>query len=124
MNAVGAHTHNGRLFFILHDGSTISCDCIGEPFAQQVAKACNEHSHEPARTLGAYAVALLHGAELLDFERQNLIDLAASVGATVSPSHLETASRVARAREEMQKELSKLRNEAKERRSLWKRIFG
>lgn len=40
-------------------------------------------TNEPAATtLAAYAVALLHGKELADFERENLLALAGSVGVT------------------------------------------
>lgn len=37
-------------------------------------------------TLGAYALNLLHGAELADFERENLIALAAAAGSKVTPA--------------------------------------
>lgn len=32
----GPHIVDGKLFFKLLDGSTISCNCIGEPFAWQI----------------------------------------------------------------------------------------
>lgn len=38
-------------------------------------------------TLAAYALALLHGAEPQDFERDNLIALAARAGAKVTDEH-------------------------------------
>jgi hypothetical protein len=37
---VGAHVVNGRLFFVLLDGSTVSCDCIRGEMAEQVRAAC------------------------------------------------------------------------------------
>lgn len=33
---VGPNVVDGRLFFKMHDGSTISCECIGEPYASQI----------------------------------------------------------------------------------------
>lgn len=36
----GASVVNGHLFFKLLDGSTISCNCIGEPYASRVVAAC------------------------------------------------------------------------------------
>lgn len=32
----GPHVVNGHLFFKMPDGSTISCECIGEPYASQI----------------------------------------------------------------------------------------
>lgn len=34
----GAYVTNGKLFFTLRDGSTISCECIAEPYASQIAE--------------------------------------------------------------------------------------
>jgi len=42
-------------------------------------------------TCAAYALNLLHGAELASFEVENLIALAAKAGAKVSPEHLKMA---------------------------------
>ena len=37
MRFVGAYVVDGHLFFKMRDGSTVSCDCIGGPFASQIA---------------------------------------------------------------------------------------
>lgn len=39
------------------------------------------------QTLAAYALNLLYGAELQDFERENVLNLAERAGATVNASH-------------------------------------
>jgi len=36
---IGAHVLDGKLFFRLKDGSTITCECIREPYASQVVEA-------------------------------------------------------------------------------------
>jgi hypothetical protein len=44
----GAYIIQGQLFFVLKDGSIVTCNCIKEPFASQVVEACNRerHTHE------------------------------------------------------------------------------
>lgn len=39
----GAHVVGGRLFFELLDGSSVSCNCIAEPYASQVVEACTRN---------------------------------------------------------------------------------
>jgi len=34
----GPHVIDGKLFFKLLDGSTISCECIGEPYVTEIVK--------------------------------------------------------------------------------------
>lgn len=34
----GAYVIDGKLFFKLRDGSTLSCECIAEPYASQIAE--------------------------------------------------------------------------------------
>ena len=36
----GAYAFGGKLFFKLLDGSTVVCDCIGEPFVSEIVAAC------------------------------------------------------------------------------------
>lgn len=36
----GIYLVNEKLFFALLDGSAICCDCIGEPYASKIVKAC------------------------------------------------------------------------------------
>lgn len=55
-------------------------------------------SIEPNRSLASYALALLHGVELDSFERDHLIEIAAKVGATVGPQHIDAEKRRAAAR--------------------------
>ena len=43
----GAYVLAEKLFFLLCDGSTIACDCIGEPYASKVAEACANQGREP-----------------------------------------------------------------------------
>lgn len=45
---VGPHVVDGHLFFRMNDGSAISCNCIGEPYASQiVALWRNDPDDEP-----------------------------------------------------------------------------
>lgn len=42
MKRVGPHLTQGEgLFFVLEDQSTVSCKCIGEPYARRVVAACS-----------------------------------------------------------------------------------
>lgn len=41
---VGPHVVDGKLFFKMPDGSTISCECIGEPYASQVVELLGSDS--------------------------------------------------------------------------------
>lgn len=80
--------------------------------------------HEPARTLAAYAVALLHGADLASFEEANLIALAESVGVTITPA-MVAMRRAAQVHALEQKEsLEYWRSRAlAPKRSLWSRLW-
>lgn len=40
----GASVVNGKLFFKLLDGSTVTCECIGEPYASKIVEACRASS--------------------------------------------------------------------------------
>ena len=35
---LGPHVVNGRLYFKMTDGSTISCECIADPYASQIVE--------------------------------------------------------------------------------------
>lgn len=37
----GPHNVNGKLFFQMIDGSSISCDCIAEPYVSQIVEMWN-----------------------------------------------------------------------------------
>lgn len=41
VNIPGPYIVAGQLFFRLCDGSSISCECIAEVYAEEVVKACN-----------------------------------------------------------------------------------
>ena len=43
MAAPGVYVVNGHLFFRLRDGSVVSCNCVGEPYASQIKDACDTY---------------------------------------------------------------------------------
>lgn len=63
---------------VVEDGSQAAVSAI---YSQPEATAINT-------TLAAYALNLMYGAELADFERDHLIQMAALAGAKVGPSHI------------------------------------
>lgn len=73
-----------------------------------------------AETLAAYALNLLYGAELEQFERDNLLALAIEAGAVVSERHRRTEqARVLRARIRAER-VASLEAQLKARRSWWR----
>lgn len=43
---IGPHVVDGHLFFKMPDGSTILCECIGEPYASQIVEMW-QYTDEP-----------------------------------------------------------------------------
>lgn len=88
--------------------------------------------HEPARTLACYAVALMHGAKLADFEEQNLIALAQSVGVAPTIGQIAMRDSLQQAEESRNSELEILRTVVKTQKfnnsigapNWWQRIRG
>lgn len=76
-----------------------------------------------ARTLGAYALNLLYGADLQPFERDNLVDIAARCGARIS-TDMQKRLEARQARDKMRvDEIVRLNDELarlKARRRWWK----
>lgn len=70
-------------------------------------------------TIATYALNLLHGAKLADFERDNLIALAESVGVYVTEKHRTMEVNVAVAQAAKEDELQRLRAIAAEKRRPW-----
>ena len=52
----GANVSGGKLFFRLLDGSSVSCDCIAEPYASQVVAACRAWNTAHVFTSAAKAI--------------------------------------------------------------------
>lgn len=119
-----ARVVNNTLFFGLSDGSSVTCECIKDSFARALTDDINRQ--EPARSLAAYALNLLHGATLADFEREHLIGLAKDVGCSIGPSHIEMARKRDNAEADREAELMFLRATVAYRcpASWWERLLG
>lgn len=76
-----------------------------------------------ARALAAYALNLMHGAVLADFERNNLIALAGNLGVATTERHLSMERGVIAAREYERDELNRLRANASLRPVPWWRAL-
>lgn len=44
----GVYVVCGKLFFRLEDGSSINCECIGEPYASQIVAMWNKNAEDTA----------------------------------------------------------------------------
>jgi hypothetical protein len=52
----GPHVIQGKLFFKMPDGSSISCECIGEPYASQIVEMWEDQFND-GYSCGGYHAA-------------------------------------------------------------------
>jgi hypothetical protein len=63
----GPYVVKGRLFFRLPDGSSVSCECVGEPYASKIVELWNTKSRS---TTHDWDVMPDYGKMIEDYDRR------------------------------------------------------
>lgn len=79
---------------------------------------------EPAHTLCALLVNMIHGAVLHDFERDYVIETAARYGVEVTQNHLNMQTNINALNDAKNDELTRLRVVVAQRRTWLDRVLG